>query len=255
MPSGVQHTLVTLVWTYYWQPYVFPSARTTLDCLCYLYNVCSLIDAALKLCFEKEDGLVLQPYNLKLACLGFFPWQYHEFQQTCLSILCPFFPLSFPHLLYSSAQKGKTGESEFDCYQTQTIKQLFADRLQSFLCAGPEVHPPFLGCAPDGWQNVVPPLSLVHWRGGGLEYKPEGRYITAPVFFREKKPLDVFQASAWRSSSALLSGSRRSFSTPEFLGVPLLRSTGRGSCLGRTCRLSWPAVNRAWSKVKWESFC
>lgn len=95
MPSGVQHTLVTLVWTYYWQPYVFPSARTTLDCLCYLYNVCSLIDAALKLCFEKEDGLVLQPYNLKLACLGFFPWQYHEFQQTCLSILCPFFPCLF----------------------------------------------------------------------------------------------------------------------------------------------------------------
>lgn len=73
MSSGVQHTLVTSVWTYYWQPHVFPSARTNLDCLCYLYNVCSLIDAALKLCYEKEDGLVFQPYNSKLGCLGFFP--------------------------------------------------------------------------------------------------------------------------------------------------------------------------------------
>lgn len=44
--TGVQHTLVTSVWTYYWQPYVFPSARTNLDCLYYLYNVWSLIAVA-----------------------------------------------------------------------------------------------------------------------------------------------------------------------------------------------------------------
>lgn len=89
---------------------------------------------------------------------------------------------------------------------------------------------------------MVPPLSPVHRRGGGLEHKPEGRYITVSVFFGRKETLNVFQTSAWRSRSTVLSGSGRSFSTPEFLDVLLLRSAGRGSCQGRTGRRSSPVV-------------
>lgn len=55
----------------YWQPEVFPAARINLYCLCYLYNMCSLIGITLWFYYEK-DGLVLQPYNQKLGCPGFF---------------------------------------------------------------------------------------------------------------------------------------------------------------------------------------
>lgn len=169
MLSDVQHNLVTSVWTYYWQPDVFPAARNNFYCLCDLYYMRSLIGIAMQFCCEKE-GLVLQPCDQKLGCPGFFPWKYHRFRQTCVSTLCP--PSSpLPHPLYSIAQKGKTEESQSDCQQIQTIKQLLADRLQSLLCGGPEVIAPSQGCTPDGCQNA----------GAASAYTAQFRVETIPA--------------------------------------------------------------------------
>lgn len=148
--------------------------KNWLRLLVLLYHVLSLIGAALKLCCEKEDGLVFQPYNPKLGCLGFFPDSIMNFSKLAW-VFCALFLLSFPHLLYNSAQKGKIGESWFDCYQTQTSSCLQTDYRHSCVeprgvSSFPGLHTwwmtkcgaPSVPSAPKGWGTGAQARRKVH---------------------------------------------------------------------------------------------